>query len=126
MEHLKNQINAVRSTILSRVEKGQLVPLEIVEPTIEVLNKALKWDLSAEEISHIAFQIQTTMNIGIDKQAIILGNSENNVKRWFDASKTSALALVCHSQFQTLLSRSKMHFLDQNLHLAHQRAGSYT
>jgi len=88
MEHLKNQINAVRSTILSRVEQGQLVPLEIVEPTIEVLNKALKWDLSAEEISHIAFQIQTTMNIGIDKQAIILGNSENNVKRWFDASKT--------------------------------------
>ena len=88
MEHLKNQINTVRSTILGRVEQGHLVELELVEKTIEILNKALEWKLSAEEIEHIAFQIESTMNIGIDNQAIILGNTKNDVKRWFDASKT--------------------------------------
>ena len=88
MEHLKDQINVVRSEILRRVKQEQLVSIELVERTIDVLNSALSWDLSKEEIGHIAYQIESTMNIGIDNQAIILGNSKNDVKRWFDGSKT--------------------------------------
>ncbi len=88
MEHLSDQINVVRSEILRQVKQGQLVSLELVEKTIEIFNKAASWNLSEEEIEHIAFQIESTMNIGIDNQAVILGNSENGVKRWFDASKT--------------------------------------
>jgi len=88
MEHLKNQINVVRSEILRRVKQDQLVSLELVESTIDVLNNALAWNLTEDEIAHIAFQIESTMNIGIDNRAIILGNSKNDVKRWFDGSKT--------------------------------------
>ena len=88
MEHLKNQINVVRSEILRRVKQDQLVSLELVESTIDVLNNALAWNLTEDEITHIAFQIESTMNIGIDNRAIILGNSKNDVKRWFDGSKT--------------------------------------
>ncbi len=88
MEHLSDQINVVRSEILRQVKQGQLVSLELVEKTIDIFNTAASWNLSEEEIEHIAFQIESTMNIGIDNQAIILGNSENDVKRWFDASKT--------------------------------------
>jgi len=44
---------------------------------------------------------------------------------WFDASKTSALALVSLFLLQTLRSEFNAHFLDQNLHLAHQLAGTY-
>ena len=88
MEHLKDQINVVRSEILRRVKQDQLVSIELVESTLDVLNNALVWDLTEEEIGHIAFQIESTMNIGIDNGAIILGNSKNDVKRWFDASKT--------------------------------------
>lgn len=88
MEHLKDQINVVRSEILRRVKQDQLVSLELVESTIDVLNNALAWNLTEDEIAHIAFQIESTMNIGIDNRAIILGNSKNDVKRWFDGSKT--------------------------------------
>ena len=88
MEHLKNQTNTVRSAILQRVEQDQLVSLELVEQTLDLLNNALNWNLNQEEIDHIAFQIESTMNIGLDNKAIILGNSKNNVKRWFDGSKT--------------------------------------
>ena len=66
MEHLKNQINVVRSEILRRVKQDQLVSLELVESTIDVLNNALAWNLTEDEIAHIAFQIESTMNIGID------------------------------------------------------------
>lgn len=88
MEHLKDQINVVRSEILRRVKQDQLVSLELVESTLDVLNSALAWNLTEDEIAHIAFQIESTMNIGIDNRAIILGNSKNDVKRWFDGSKT--------------------------------------
>ena len=88
MEHLNDQINAARSEILRQVKQGQLVSLELVEKTIYIFNKAFSWNLSEEEIEHIAFQLESTMNIGIDNKAIILGNAENDVKRWFDASKT--------------------------------------
>ena len=88
MEHLSDQINVVRSEILRQVKQGQLVSLDLVEKTIDIFNTAASWNLSKEEIEHIAFQIESTMNIGIDNQAVILGNSENGVKRWFDASKT--------------------------------------
>ena len=41
MEHLKDQINVVRSEILRRVKQEQLVSIELVERTIDVLNSAL-------------------------------------------------------------------------------------
>ena len=88
MEHLKNQINVVRSSILAKIKPGQPAPEELVYKTIEILNKALEWDLNLDEIDHISSQITMTMNIGVDNEAIILGNENNNVKRWFDASKT--------------------------------------
>ena len=50
MEHLKNQINVVRSSILAKIKPGQPAPEELVYKTIEILNKALEWDLNLDEI----------------------------------------------------------------------------